>query len=47
MFVRGAGEAIARRREQGEAGNLVWWKEDRVWAGLLCSLAVFMLFYYV
>lgn len=48
MFVRGASESIARRRASGEDASSwrAWITEDRIWAGVLCSLAVFMMFRY-
>lgn len=52
MFVRGAGESIRRRRSEPGAGATAdrglidWLVEDRLWAGILCALTVFMLFYF-
>jgi SSS family solute:Na+ symporter len=49
-FLRSALSAVARARS-GEAGpddcQPVLWKEDRLWGGLLCATAIFMMFYFV
>jgi hypothetical protein len=49
-FLRSALGAVARARS-GEAGpddcQPVLWKEDRLWGGLLCAAAIFMMFYFV
>lgn len=51
QFVRGGRVAIARRRACGEIGPEVsplraWISEDRLWSGLLCALAMWMMFHF-
>ena len=43
LFLRGLIQSRASREEPPPTS---WFVEDRLWAGLLCSLAVFLLYYY-
>ena len=52
MFVRGARDAMQRRPEDAESAPetkstwRLWVSADRVWAGALCSLTIFLMFYF-
>jgi len=50
MFLRMAKTSINRRTASAETPTrslpLMWITEDRFWAGLLCSWAIFMMYYF-
>ena len=50
LFLRGARASVARRRDEDPAASqstaVLLLTEDRFWAGLLCGLAMFMMFYF-
>ncbi len=51
LFVRAASKSIARRVAAGgsdakRSAIMLWISEDRLWAGLLSGLAVFLMFYF-
>ncbi len=51
LFARAAATSIAKRvasgdKDAGRSAIALWITEDRLWAGLLCGWAVFMMYYF-